>query len=1017
MTNYSKRLAKYSKNIKSHTKRRRYIRKNSRRNKKIFYGGTIRTLEFTYNGIDYTLTKKKPFLNLRGAGTYTLANKDSQTLLINAQSLSEFIVAITNPTNKDIIIELYNELARKSTDTTTPFQFKSLYNGLELYKQFGVLNEDKMYNIISIATFHNLVANDDIVVKYINDSNILKTRYTILKKIYDSIPRGLVFAMYDDNAAKKAAEDAQAAKDAQEAKDAKKTIPTYTSRVLPTHAELEITIPIKLTEIYKNFPLSKINPNLPRLITLFPNQLGRGSFGSVYNVSMDGNKYALKVISFRNIDDAVALMGREVIVYNTISQLVCDSDNTLFCKFISAYCDFTAKLIYVLMEYCGNSLHKIMYNNLTSITPTHIYEWLINIAKGLQCMHQSKYAHLDIKPDNIVLDTTLQSKLIDFGIAYNFSGNKNEKLYRGSLSYMSPEMIDNKEITDLTKCDVYSLGITFIECAFAVKYPDTYKNCLSSKASEKLFYFILRYDYSLKLSSPPTEFILSVVTVDRLGKVEITTTTYVAEKVVYTFREISYTLSDLYTNVLAIHTAYPLFQDMIKTNHVDRCSIDDVIRNGNEIIRTLPNGVTHTFEFTFNDINYTLTKKKSLINLHSDVTYTLAKDDFETLMINKRSLSDFISSITTQNNLAIMHALYTKLNKQSMNTNTPFQFESLYEGLKVYYEIYKDLPLSKINPDLPNLINKGNTHLGMGRVGNVYSVTYNQTIHALKVIDVINHDFELLMDREVITYNKISQVCNTNICKFISAYCNFTTKKIYVLMEYYGNNLYNFMSEYQKTNIPVPIITPAHIYKWLINIATGLNCMHLQNYVHLDIKPDNIVLDTTNLVSKLIDFGFAYDSSLHDKHIKQWGTPKYMSPEMIDNKEITDITKCDVYSLGITFIECAFAFQYPGTYKNCLSSEASTSLFYSILRYDYSLKLPSQPTEFILSVVTVDLLGNVKITPITYTGTKVVYNIPVYTLSELYTDLHAIHEEYSLFRDMIKTDPVERVRIDTVISK
>jgi serine/threonine protein kinase len=52
--------------------------------------------------------------------------------------------------------------------------------------------------------------------------------------------------------------------------------------------------------------------------------------------------------------------------------------------------------------------------------------------------------------------------------------------------------------------------------------------------------------------------------------------------------------------------------------------------------------------------------------------------------------------------------------------------------------------------------------------------------------------------------------------------------------------------------------------------------------------------------AKLIDFGSSQRITYIDGMIYFAGTPGFMSPEM-ENKNVSDYKKCDIYSLGITF--------------------------------------------------------------------------------------------------------------------
>lgn len=95
-----------------------------------------------------------------------------------------------------------------------------------------------------------------------------------------------------------------------------------------------------------------------------------------------------------------------------------------------------------------------------------------------------------------------------------------------------------------------------------------------------------------------------------------------------------------------------------------------------------------------------------------------------------------------------------------------------------------------------------------------------------------------------------------------------------------------------------------------INIVTGLlrgiNFMAHKNFVHRDLKPNNIMLrKNTNIQPEdvvIVDFGLAV--SIHEKNMiyRRCGTPGYIAPEIIGAKNV-DVsfsvnTKSDVFGIG-----------------------------------------------------------------------------------------------------------------------
>jgi serine/threonine-protein kinase len=80
-----------------------------------------------------------------------------------------------------------------------------------------------------------------------------------------------------------------------------------------------------------------------------------------------------------------------------------------------------------------------------------------------------------------------------------------------------------------------------------------------------------------------------------------------------------------------------------------------------------------------------------------------------------------------------------------------------------------------------------------------------------------------------------------------------------------------------------------------IQAAQGLQQMHSMGYVHCDIKPNNILRDTSGHV-KVIDFGQSCKIGTVKKRIQ--GTPDYISPEQVHRKPVSH--KTDLYNLGST---------------------------------------------------------------------------------------------------------------------
>ena len=80
----------------------------------------------------------------------------------------------------------------------------------------------------------------------------------------------------------------------------------------------------------------------------------------------------------------------------------------------------------------------------------------LQTAQALRALHAAGYVHCDLKPDNILLCSDGQVKVIDLGQAAKI-GTKKERI-QGSVDYISPEQVNKEALS--TRTDVFNLGAT-----------------------------------------------------------------------------------------------------------------------------------------------------------------------------------------------------------------------------------------------------------------------------------------------------------------------------------------------------------------------------------------------------------------------------------------------------------------------------------------------------------------------------------------------------------------------------
>lgn len=112
----------------------------------------------------------------------------------------------------------------------------------------------------------------------------------------------------------------------------------------------------------------------------------------------------------------------------------------------------------------GQSLHDELERN--GPFPVHRLEaCLVSMARGLAAAHDAGVIHRDLKPDNVLVESSSGRIVVtDFGVARPLGGNKTTVNSRGTLVYMAPEQLDTSAALD-HRVDIYALGVTLFELA------------------------------------------------------------------------------------------------------------------------------------------------------------------------------------------------------------------------------------------------------------------------------------------------------------------------------------------------------------------------------------------------------------------------------------------------------------------------------------------------------------------------------------------------------------------------
>jgi eukaryotic-like serine/threonine-protein kinase len=118
--------------------------------------------------------------------------------------------------------------------------------------------------------------------------------------------------------------------------------------------------------------------------------------------------------------------------------------------------------LYLLMEYVEAANLKELYAQHDSVLVENIAQILIDMAEGLEHMHESGFMHLDFKPENVLVTRNARVRLVDFDLAQPITGTaKKSSKNPGTPAYMAPEQLAGQPMDH--RVDVFSFGVTAYE--------------------------------------------------------------------------------------------------------------------------------------------------------------------------------------------------------------------------------------------------------------------------------------------------------------------------------------------------------------------------------------------------------------------------------------------------------------------------------------------------------------------------------------------------------------------------
>jgi beta-lactam-binding protein with PASTA domain/aminoglycoside phosphotransferase (APT) family kinase protein len=119
---------------------------------------------------------------------------------------------------------------------------------------------------------------------------------------------------------------------------------------------------------------------------------------------------------------------------------------------------------FIVMQFVeGRSLAQLLRED-GPMSPEQVLSIVLQVAEGLQAVHDGGIVHRDLKPANIMVTSSGRTVLVDFGIAHAATSEPLTETGAliGTADYLSPEQAAGRTAT--SQSDLYALGVIAYHC-------------------------------------------------------------------------------------------------------------------------------------------------------------------------------------------------------------------------------------------------------------------------------------------------------------------------------------------------------------------------------------------------------------------------------------------------------------------------------------------------------------------------------------------------------------------------
>ena len=195
-------------------------------------------------------------------------------------------------------------------------------------------------------------------------------------------------------------------------------------------------------------------------------QIESGSQGQVISAldTFTDKQVAIKIFPISN-SAAASGFATEYLIHK-----IMQGKSKRLCSVLDSF-QIPNKLGFIVMEKYKQDLFDLCFGSNQKLSEKRVKRIFKSVCKGIRDLHRRGVAHLDIKPENVLVDKNNKPFICDFGCSYVFNLENDSKISnkvrksvieqlrgRGTRKYAALEVFTMDEFNPFS-ADIWSLGI------------------------------------------------------------------------------------------------------------------------------------------------------------------------------------------------------------------------------------------------------------------------------------------------------------------------------------------------------------------------------------------------------------------------------------------------------------------------------------------------------------------------------------------------------------------------------